>query len=304
MTFKILIGSPVKQKKNILREFLTSLCELNKTNCAVDYLFVDDCDEQASSDMLSKFHSGNSKVTVIKSDSIIQNKSDYDLHNWDYAVIDRVAKLKNMIIEFSCQEKYDYLFLIDSDIVLHVETLQRLLSVQKDIVSNIFWTKISRWDYYEPQVWLMDQRWFFDPSDPKAENRIYRMAKHMEFIETLKKKGTYRVGGLGACTLISRKVNLAGVNFSKLYNISFWGEDRAYCIRAVAAGFELYVDTYYPAYHIYRECYLAGVSDFKRNGFDFDKEMDTLSLMDKLKRYYRTVKIAVRCKLYHLLYKE
>ena len=38
----------------------------------------------------------------------------------------------------------------------------------------------------------MDQRWFFDPSDPKAENRIYRTAKHMEFIETLKKKGTYR----------------------------------------------------------------------------------------------------------------
>lgn len=304
MTFKILVGSPVKQKEKILREFLTSLDELNQTDCIVDYFFVDDCDEEVSSDMLAKFHPKNSKVIVVKSSSIIQDKSDYDLHNWDYSIIDRVAELKNKIIEFSCEEKYDYLFLVDSDIVLHVETLQRLLSLQKDIVSNVFWTKISRWDYYEPQVWLMDQRWFFDPSDPKTKSRIYRTAKHMEFIEMLKQKGTYRVGGLGACTLISRKVILAGVNFSKLYNISFWGEDRAYCIRAVAAGFELYVDTYYPAYHIYRECYLSGVSDFKKNGFDFHKEMDTLSLMDKLKKYFRTVKIAIRCQLYSWLYKE
>ena len=39
MTFKILIGSPVKQKEHILREFLTSLGELNITDCIVDYFF-------------------------------------------------------------------------------------------------------------------------------------------------------------------------------------------------------------------------------------------------------------------------
>ena len=32
-----------------------------------------------------------------------------------------------------------------------------------------------------------------------------------------------------------------------------FGEDRHFCIRAAALGFTLYVDTHYPAYHIYRE---------------------------------------------------
>src|SRR5690606_16569030 len=36
-------------------------------------------------------------------------------------------------------------------------------------------------------------------------------------------------------------------------NISFWGEDRHFCIRAQALGFDLFVDTNYPAFHIYRE---------------------------------------------------
>ncbi len=304
MTFKILIGSPVKQKEHILREFLTSLGELNITDCIVDYFFVDDCDEQTPSDMLLKFKPGDASVFIVKATSITKNGSNYDLHNWDYNIIDRIADLKNWIIDFARQKGYDYLFLIDSDIVLHTETLQRLLFLKKDIVSNVFWTKISKWDYYEPQVWLMDQRWFFDPSDTRAKSKIFRTAKHMEFIEMLKEKGTYKVGGLGACTLISRKVLMAGVNFSKLYNISFWGEDRAFCIRAVAAGFELYVDTFYPAYHIYRENYLSGVSDFKKNGFSFEKEMDNLSIGDKLKRLFRTVKIVLRCNLYRWLYKK
>ena len=35
-------------------------------------------------------------------------------------------------------------------------------------------------------------------------------------------------------------------------------------------GFDLYVDTVYPAYHIYREEYLNRVNEFKKDGFKFD----------------------------------
>ena len=77
--------------------------------------------------------------------------------------------------------------------------------------------------------------------------------------------GTYEVGGLGACTLISNKALKAGVNFSRMHNLTFWGEDRHFCLRAVSLGFPLYADTRYPAYHIYRESALTGVGEFKRN---------------------------------------
>jgi SRSO17 transposase len=63
--------------------------------------------------------------------------------------------------------------------------------------------------------------------------------------------------------LISRTALEAGVNFSRISNLSFWGEDRHFCIRAAALGLQLFVDTHYPAYHIYRDSDLEGVKSFK-----------------------------------------
>jgi len=82
-------------------------------------------------------------------------------------------------------------------------------------------------------------------------------------LNQLKVPGVYTVGGLGACTLISKRAIQAGVNFKEIYNISFMGEDRHFCIRAVALGFELFVDTHYPAFHIYRLSDLDGLAEFK-----------------------------------------
>ena len=42
--------------------------------------------------------------------------------------------------------------------------------------------------------------------------------------------GLYQVGMTGACVLISKPVLEAKVNYDHIYNVSFWGEDRAFCI--------------------------------------------------------------------------
>lgn len=125
----------------------------------------------------------------------------------------------------------------------------------------------------------------------------------MEFIESLKEKGVFRVGGLGACTLISRRALEAGVNFSSLYNISFWGEDRSFCIRAAAAGLDLFVDTYYPAYHIYRMTDLDGVGIYKKNGFDFNREEKNLTIKELYKKKTEDLKRRIRLFLYRKIYK-
>ena len=52
------------------------------------------------------------------------------------------------------------------------------------------------------------------------------------------------------------------INFLEIPNLSFWGEDRHFCIRAVASGFSLYVDTSCLTYHIYRELDLVGVATY------------------------------------------
>ena len=72
----------------------------------------------------------------------------------------------------------------------------------------------------------------------------------------------------GAWTLVKRKVLTAGVNYSHIPNIqkALFGEDRHFCVRAAVHGFELWVDTHYPARHLYTEAeYIRYMKD-KQNG--------------------------------------
>src|SRR5690606_29619636 len=136
---------------------------------------------------------------------------------------------------------YDYLFLIDSDIVLHPQTIHQLLKANKDIISNIFWTKWQPSYPALPQVWMFDQYEQFQKRREEQLSNEQIIYRHQEFLKMLKKPGIYEVGGLGACTLISKRAIKAGVNFKEIKNISFWGEDRHFCIRAQALGFDLFV---------------------------------------------------------------
>lgn len=306
MNERILLGSPVKQEPEILAEFLRSLTELDTTGLSLDFFFVDDNGDAGSSRLLRSFSCDGSDITVTAASDIVSDlpANDYTGHNWNYDLIDRVADMKNHIIDAAKAGNYTHLFFVDSDIVLHPQTLRQLLKDKKDIVANIFWTRFSPWDILLPQVWRMDQRVLYNPRDPKTKKRIYRTGKEIEFIESLKKKGVFRVGGLGACTLISRRVLEAGVNFSRLYNISFWGEDRSFCIRAVAAGFELFVDTHNPVYHIYRKTDLEGVEDFKKNGFDFNRQEKNLTVKEKFRKVIGDMKRNIRLFLYDKITKD
>lgn len=102
----------------------------------------------------------------------------------------------------------------------------------------------------------------FEISIPSESQITERTQK---FLEMLSQPGTYKVGGLGACTLISAQALRRGVSFRELYNLGLTGEDRHFCIRAVALGLELYADTHYPPFHIYRESELVKLQEYKKN---------------------------------------
>jgi glycosyltransferase involved in cell wall biosynthesis len=245
---RVLVGSPVRKSPGILKEFLSSLQQIKQENIILDYCFVDDNINPASSELLQKFAQIN-HCFISKAPAYIgEHVCDETTHVWTHALVWKVTQFKNSIIQRAIQYNYDYLFFIDSDLLIHPDTVEHLINTKKDIISEIFWTKWQPDRERRPQVWLCDD---------------YTLGQ--EFIEMLKKPGIYEVGGLGACTLISKKALNAGVNFNKLYNLTFGGEDRHFCVRAVALGFTLYVDTHFPAYHIFRESELAGVETFKKN---------------------------------------
>jgi glycosyltransferase involved in cell wall biosynthesis len=175
----------------------------------------------------------------------------------------KVASFKDRMIQRARNDNYDYLFLIDSDIVLHPHTIEQLLLAKKDILSNVFWTKWHPTLSPEPQVWLSDTSTQYVINDGEQISREEAWIRRQAFLDQLRMPGVFEVGGLGACTLISKHALHKGVSFRKMRNLTFWGEDRHFCVRAVALGLSLFVDTHLPACHIYRESALCGVSHYK-----------------------------------------
>ncbi len=272
---RILIGSPVKQKSNILKEFLCGLDEADKGLNEVSYFFVDDNTEQQSSDLLRAFaqthdtvlRKGTELFDISKYD---YEENDYNNHGWKTVNLAKVTEYKNAMIDYCIKEKFDYLFLIDSDIVIDKRTIPQLLSDNVEIVSNVFWnqwTKNGRLTpqcFWIPDIYLQDKA--FNVQRPFQESHKIRMDTY----EQMKTPGLYIVKGLGACTMIARSALEKGVSFKEIYNLEIPGEDRPFCIRAGALGITLYMDTHYPAYHISREVYLDRVDEYKRDGFKFD----------------------------------
>lgn len=260
---RVLLGSPIRQKAEILSNFLLSIRELSLNTVDVDYYFIDDNIEEDSSRLLACFaiETPNTFLTKVQDNRpYICNEST---HIWEEELIWKVAEYKNRIINKALEDDYDYLFLVDSDLVLHPQTLEHLVSLKKDIISEIFWTRWQPDSPLLPQVWASDQYTLFNclRGENLTESQI--LQRVLLFLNQLKVPGVYKVGGLGACTLISNKAIQAGVNFKEIYNISLIGEDRHFCIRATALGFELFVDTHYPAFHIYRLSDLDGLAEFK-----------------------------------------
>lgn len=260
---KILIGSTVRQKPNILKEFLQSLSELYIQDYNVDFMFFDDNENQESSELLNSFKLEDCLIRIMNGEKTGEYICNDERHHWKDELIWKVAAYKDRIIEYSRKNNYDYLFLVDSDLVLNPETLEKLISTKKDIISEVFWTKLDLKSNEYPQVWVSGNYNLYYQSEKEFLTEEEIESRTEAFIKCMKIPGVYEVGGLGACTLISRYALNKGVCFEKLEDVNYMGEDRHFCIRALRKGMKLYVETSMPAYHIYREEYLNGVGEYK-----------------------------------------
>ncbi len=263
---KVIVGSPIRQKPAILREFLASLEALEKTTFEISYCFVEDLEDEKSKRILDDFKNRVAGVEIVrlKIGSQSSYTCDETTHHWKEANVWKVAAYKDWILERAKEREADALFLVDSDLVLHPKTIERLLEDRVEIVSNIFWTRWQPGSSLLPQVWVADHYTLFEREIGEPITEAEALRRQDIFLSKLQKPGLYEVGGLGACTLITKSALQKGMSFSKIHNVSFWGEDRHFCIRAVSLGCKLYVDTRYPAYHIYRESDLPGVAEYRR----------------------------------------
>lgn len=260
--YKVLIGSTVRQKPSILKEFLRALTELDRSMCQTDCLFVDNNDDPESSRLLADFKLAGANVVLGIDRPTEAYQCTEDTHYWNNSLIWKIAAYKDFILKYALENNYTHVFMIDSDIVLHPQTLRQLLAADKDIVSEIFWTKWVPQSIELPQVWISGQYSFHLSGNNVSDEEKNRQTAQL--LEQLKVPGLYEVGGLGACTLISVKAISAGVCYKQIPNVDYWGEDRHFCIRAEVLGLGLFVDTHYPAFHIYRETDLPRIEEYRQ----------------------------------------
>ncbi|MGI6124313.1 MAG: hypothetical protein ACOYIG_09025 [Acetivibrionales bacterium] len=260
---RILIASPIREKPEILREYADSLLNLDREGILTDFLFIDDNINKESVDILQnliKMSSG----TIINGKGKPLDKVADTRHKWDADMLSRVSEYRNNILDFAREDDYDGLFFVDSDLLLHPITLSHLLEQDKDIISEIYWTRWSPSGPLFPQVWLCDNYTQYKQGNEVALSPEQIRKKTGDFHSMLQKPGLYKVGGLGGCVLINKNVLKSNVSYSRIYNLSFPGEDRHFCVRAAVNGFSMYVDTVYPAYHIYRNSDLPGGKEFQK----------------------------------------
>jgi len=288
---KILLFSSICKPQKILEISLSSYLNLDAEGFELDILFYDDNNEKASSNFINNLANEYPSVSLMQKKDI--SLSEYKHHNWNPSKIDRVITIKNEAILYSLKNGYDALFLVDADLVLHPKTLVHLFSLKLDFVFEVFWTLFFRESIHKPNAWDKHSWSYLGP----------------ETLFKLSQKGTYEVGGGGACTLLSNKIMEEGVNFNRLKSLPYQGEDRHICTHAQAKGYPIMVDTHFPAYHIFLDEQVEEAKEWYQNGADpaffnnwLNKEWSTLvknffikpkiSLLMKLKRFQYEVRIS------------
>jgi len=206
------------------------LRKLNYPTVSYHFIVNDSVEEAKILDMIEAWGRDLDVIT-----QVMNFGTDAFHHRWNRAKFNAMRVMRNKFLDDL--KNNDYLFEVDCGVLFpNPDILSHLVSLKKDVVSPVLW---ARWR--SNQVDLLPNVWI------RGGYEISR-----EFLQSLKQPGLYRVGGLGAVTLISKKVWECGINYDEIANLpsNMGGEDRSFCVRCVIHGIKLWADTFYPITHL------------------------------------------------------
>jgi len=158
---KILVASPIfKGMKYCLKEFLEGVKNLDYENYQI--LFVDNSKENDFFEELKR----KEGIIVLKDDTLEEKN------------LKRVVDSRNKIIEYAIINNFDYLFMMDADVIPPKNTLKELLSCGKEVVSGVYYNlfKYSGKIIKLPTVWV-----FFNEEEFAEFKRVYNTEHKSRF---------------------------------------------------------------------------------------------------------------------------
>ena len=173
---------------------------------------------------------------------------DFSVHVHSHSLI---HEARNAIVKKCLDEKYDYLFFLDSDVIFQDTLLLYLLQLNKEIIGGLYFRK----------------RHPFDPLITKFDGKEYQPMYEYP------KNSTFEVDSIAmGCTLIKREV------LEKMKDPHFWyeilpsgqhlGEDTYFCRKATELGYKIWCSSYTPVYHIGRQLVDEGLFEITKQARD------------------------------------
>ncbi|MGS0763111.1 glycosyltransferase [Syntrophomonas curvata] len=224
---KVMIGCPVRNRAWVLPSYLDCLQKLDKGLFEISYCFIiNDCSD-ASPGILARFaREGPEPVTLIFKDH--QQPGGFRRGEYSFS---HLAKLRNFLLQAFLESDCNYLFSLDSDILVPPNTLVQLLRDQCDMVSALVCNG-------------------HELGDPGIYNILQRGGEGSYLhIRDFPRNQVFPVDCTGAACLIKRSVIEAGTRYSGRRG----GEDIAFCEAARTKGFGIFCDGRVECLHYMQE---------------------------------------------------
>lgn len=244
----VLIASVVHQHPMVFDGFLQLLRAQHTPGIRISYYFrFDETDVHYADNMalaLSTFPDAKCVMTHKKQEQE-QYAVEEETHKWNRSTFSWLGRERQEVLEEAKRQNVDAVWLLDSDLMCDTRTLWSMWKAQRPITSAVFWTQ---WDAQTPPL---PNVWASHPYEFQGNGY-----EAHEFLRNAAQRQLFRVGGLGACTLIRRETFGKVAYYPPLEGLpegGMWqGEDRHFCVRATRANVGLWADAWPDIWHCYR----------------------------------------------------
>ncbi len=220
---KVLVGAPISDMhRYCFNEFLNAIKNLSYKD--YDVLLLDNSKE------MDFFNEIKDKVNVVKTKYLKRAR-------------DRVVRDHNILRKKVLKEGYDYLLILDQDVIPPKDIIERLLRHNKEVIAGLYFGHHildDRSNRVMPFAWVFKERKGF-----------WGKVRYLNDDEVWK-PGLVKIAFAGGgCILISRKV-LEKIRFRYSKNFSVW-DDRWLGYDVYKNGFEMWLDNTVKCKHLYLE---------------------------------------------------
>jgi len=176
--------------------------------------------------------------------------------------MDRLISSRNKIIKYAIEKDYDYLLMMDSDVLVPPDILKKLLNNEKDVCSGLYfnYTKVKNEFKFLPVCYRkLEEKYYpiYEKFFPKANMKMF--SRQMSLIEA-KSGELFEVSVASAgCLFLSKKAFNSGARYGMIKKLEEelkgTTDDIKFFKELRESGFKIYCDTSILCAHKTREKY-------------------------------------------------